>query len=55
MHAPALNIPGFQGDNGMPIGLTAVGPRYTDRGLLHVAKAIGDLFREEGGWSPRNV
>lgn len=55
MHVPVLNIPGFQGENGLPIGLTAVGARYTDRHLLHVAKSVGDLFAKEGGWAPKNI
>ncbi|KAK5674657.1 hypothetical protein LTS10_012658 [Elasticomyces elasticus] len=50
LHVPAINLVGFQGANGLPIGLTAVGPRYTDRKLLHVAKAIGNVFEAEGGW-----
>ncbi|RFU24667.1 hypothetical protein B7463_g11666, partial [Scytalidium lignicola] len=40
LHAPALNIPGFASENGMPIGLTMVGPRYTDLHVLYVGKAI---------------
>ena len=55
MHGPALNIPGFQGENGMPIGLTAVGPRFRDRHLLHVAQTIGPIFEAEGGWRRKNV
>jgi Asp-tRNA(Asn)/Glu-tRNA(Gln) amidotransferase A subunit family amidase len=48
--APALNIPGFAGQNGLPIGLSVVGARYTDMHLLHVAKAIGALWESEGGF-----
>ena len=55
MHNPALNIPGFAGENGMPIGLTALGPRFTDRHLLHVAKTIGPVFEKEGGWTRKNA
>ncbi|KAK4900883.1 hypothetical protein LTR27_002066 [Elasticomyces elasticus] len=50
LHVPAINLVGFQGANSLPIGLTAAGPRYTDRRLLRVAKAIGDVFEAEGGW-----
>ncbi|KAK5727323.1 hypothetical protein LTR15_003217 [Elasticomyces elasticus] len=50
LHVPAINLLGFQGANGLPIGLTAVGPRYTDRKLLRVAKAVGNVFEAEGGW-----
>jgi amidase len=28
LHAPTVNIPGFGGENGLPIGLTMVGARY---------------------------
>jgi amidase len=28
LHAPTINIPGFAGENGLPIGLTMVGDRY---------------------------
>ncbi|KAK5707701.1 hypothetical protein LTR97_000239 [Elasticomyces elasticus] len=50
LHVPAINLVGFQGADGLPIGLTAVGPRYTDRKLLRVAKAVGNVFEAEGGW-----
>jgi Asp-tRNA(Asn)/Glu-tRNA(Gln) amidotransferase A subunit family amidase len=50
-----LNVIGFQGENGMPVGLTLVGARYTDRSLLHAAKTVGPLFEKEGGWTRGNV
>jgi amidase len=28
LHAPTINIPGFDGESGLPIGLTMVGARY---------------------------
>ncbi|WKT54323.1 Amidase signature domain [Fusarium oxysporum f. sp. vasinfectum] len=31
LHVPVLNVPGFKGDHGMPIGLSLVAPRYRDR------------------------
>lgn len=37
----------------MPIGLTLVAPRYRDRHLLKVSKAVGDIFETEGGWKSR--
>lgn len=54
MHVPALNVPGFAGENGMPIGLTALAPRFRDRHLIHVAKTLGPVFEAEGGWK-RNI
>ncbi|KPM38301.1 hypothetical protein AK830_g8271 [Neonectria ditissima] len=50
LHTPVLNVPGFQGANGMPIGLSLVAPRYRDRHLLEVGKAVGEIFEAEGGW-----
>ena len=55
MHCPALNIPGFAGENNMPVGLTAIAPRFRDRHLLHVAKTLGPIFEAEGGWKRRTV
>ncbi|KAI1070771.1 hypothetical protein LB507_006740 [Fusarium sp. FIESC RH6] len=50
LHVPVLNIPGFVGFNGMPIGLSLVAPRYHDRKLLSVGREVGKLFEESGGW-----
>jgi amidase len=55
LHVPALNVIGFKGENDMPIGLTLVGARYTDRRVLHVAKTVGPLFEKEGGWVAKNA
>jgi amidase len=55
LHAPALNVIGFKGENDLPIGLTLVGARYADRHMLHVAKIVGPLFEKEGGWVAKNV
>ncbi|KAJ7132070.1 amidase signature domain-containing protein [Mycena epipterygia] len=49
LHVPVLNIPGFVGDHGMPIGLSLVAPRYHDRRLLKVGAAVAPVF-EGGGW-----
>ncbi|KAJ7281943.1 amidase [Mycena rebaudengoi] len=49
LHVPVVNIPGFVGDNGMPIGLSLVAPRYHDRRLLKVSAAVASVF-EGGGW-----
>ena len=55
LHVPALNVTGFKGENDLPIGLTLVGARYTDRHLLHVAKTVGSFFEKEGGWVVKNA
>ncbi len=48
LHAPVVQVPGFKGPSGMPVGLSLVSPRYTDRRLLNVAKAVGPLFEARG-------
>ncbi|KAI1334616.1 amidase [Xylariaceae sp. FL0016] len=53
-HTPVVNVPGFRGENGMPVGLSLVAARYYDRHLLEVSKAVGEIFEAEGGWK-RNV
>ncbi len=53
LQVPALNLPGFVGKNGMPVGLTLVGSRYNDLHMLHVGKAIGRLFETEGGFKSK--
>jgi Asp-tRNA(Asn)/Glu-tRNA(Gln) amidotransferase A subunit family amidase len=52
---PVLNIPGFQGEHGMPIGLSLVAPRYKDRHLLLVGEQVGKIFEADGGWKPKNM
>ncbi|KAI1743253.1 amidase [Xylaria scruposa] len=50
LHTPVTNIPGFKGANDIPIGLSLVAPRFYDRHLLAVSKAVGRIFESEGGW-----
>lgn len=40
LHAPCINLPGFSGPLGLPIGVTLVGSRYADAQLLAVADTI---------------
>ncbi len=44
LHVPVVNVPGFVGPAGMPIGLSLTGPRYSDRHLVRVAKEVEPLF-----------
>ncbi|KAL6916216.1 hypothetical protein FSHL1_007663 [Fusarium sambucinum] len=44
LHNPVINVPGFRGYNGLPIGLSLVAPRYHDRKLLAVSQVVGRLF-----------
>ena len=50
MHMPVVNLPGFKGEHGMPIGLSAVASRYRDQHLLRVCREVGKIFESEGGW-----
>ncbi|CAO2652728.1 Nn.00g021390.m01.CDS01 [Neocucurbitaria sp. VM-36] len=50
MHMPVVNIPGFLGENGMPIGLSVVTSRYRDQHLLRVCREVGKIFEADGGW-----
>uniref|UniRef100_A0A8H7K612 Amidase domain-containing protein n=1 Tax=Bionectria ochroleuca TaxID=29856 RepID=A0A8H7K612_BIOOC len=50
LHTPVINVPGFKGENGMPVGLSLVAGRYHDRHLLAVAKEVGKTFESQGGW-----
>jgi amidase len=64
---PMINVSGFGGVNGLPIGLLLVAPRYVLRGksvlmiryddyrLLHVAKMVAKVFIEAGKGGLRKV
>lgn len=54
-HTPVVNVPGFKGEADMPVGLSLVAPRYHDRHLLAVSKAVGKIFEAEGGWERKNL
>ena len=45
LHVPCVNVPGFSAVNGMPVGLTVTGPRFSDRRMVSVAAAFGELFK----------
>ncbi|KAK4700474.1 hypothetical protein P7C70_g5772, partial [Phenoliferia sp. Uapishka_3] len=53
LHPPAINVPGFEGPNSMPIGLTLVAPRYHDQALLKVAEAVGNCWNAGGGFTSK--
>ncbi|CBX90606.1 similar to Asp-tRNA Asn/Glu-tRNA Gln amidotransferase subunit A [Plenodomus lingam JN3] len=50
MHMPVVNVPGFKGESGMPVGVSLVTSRFRDQYLLSVAKEVGRVFEAEGGW-----
>jgi Asp-tRNA(Asn)/Glu-tRNA(Gln) amidotransferase A subunit family amidase len=39
-------VPGFQGPNGLPVGLQLVGPRFEDGRVLAVADTVSRVFCE---------
>lgn len=43
---PCVSVPGLSGSRSLPIGLQLVGHRDQDRGVLAVAKAVGNLLDE---------
>ncbi|BGO96687.1 Amidase family protein [Rhodotorula toruloides] len=51
LHVAVLNLPGFAGPAGCPLGLSLVAPRFEDERLLHVGEAVGRVFAEKGGWA----
>lgn len=40
LHVPCITIPGFAGENGLPIGVTLVARRYEDAHLLAVGERV---------------
>ncbi|GAA6032731.1 hypothetical protein JCM8097_000764 [Rhodosporidiobolus ruineniae] len=50
LQVPVMNIPGFAGPSGCPLGLSLVAPRYHDQHLLHVGEAVGNVWASRGGW-----
>lgn len=40
LHAPCVNVPAFDGPDGMPVGLTVTGPRFADIDVLRAADTI---------------
>ncbi|OCF36051.1 hypothetical protein I316_01923 [Kwoniella heveanensis BCC8398] len=50
LHLPVVNVPGFKGPNGLPVGLSLVAPRYHEQDLLRTTHAVSEVFAE-GGWT----
>ena len=44
LHAPVINIPGLVGPPDLPIGLSLVGPRYSDALILSVSQVISPIL-----------
>lgn len=47
LHVPCVNLPLFTAANGLPVGLTLTGPRFSDRRTIAVAAAIGGASRAQ--------
>ncbi len=41
LHMPCVNVPGLTAQDGLPIGVTLTGPRFSDRRLLRAAALAG--------------
>jgi Asp-tRNA(Asn)/Glu-tRNA(Gln) amidotransferase A subunit family amidase len=48
LHVPCVNVPGFRGPAGLPVGVTLTGPRFTDRAVLVVAELVAAAFAAAG-------
>lgn len=44
LHVPIVNVPGFRGEDNMPIGLSLTAARYKDQALLNVAREVGKVW-----------
>ncbi|GKU08423.1 amidase [Fusarium langsethiae] len=49
-HVPVINIPAFVGENGMPVSISLVGPRYRDQQLLLTSQVISKILMAKGYW-----
>jgi Asp-tRNA(Asn)/Glu-tRNA(Gln) amidotransferase A subunit family amidase len=49
LQVPVVNVPGFHGPAGMPVGLSLVARRYEDRKVIAYAGLAGTLFAAEAG------
>jgi Asp-tRNA(Asn)/Glu-tRNA(Gln) amidotransferase A subunit family amidase len=41
LHVPCVNVPGFTRRDGLPVGVTLTGPRFSDRMLAAIAGPVG--------------
>jgi Asp-tRNA(Asn)/Glu-tRNA(Gln) amidotransferase A subunit family amidase len=55
LHVPTVHVPGFAGEDGMPMGLTLVGARYKDQDLLEVAKMVAEVWIGADGGKLKRV
>ena len=51
LHVPAITLPGFRGDEGLPIGIQFVAPRWFDDELIETARVVAPVIAR-GGTQP---
>lgn len=44
LHVPVINVPAIKGANGMPVGVSAIAPRYHDQALVRTARAVSEVL-----------
>lgn len=45
LHGPCVHVPGWHGQQGLPVGVTLAGPRFHDRQVLGAALALQGLLQ----------
>lgn len=50
LHAPTIHIPAFEGEQGLPVGLSVVAGRFRDQQLLQVSALLSKPLMAEGDW-----
>ncbi len=45
LQVPAISLPGYEGDNGCPLGIQVVAPRWRDEELLAAGETIAEILR----------
>ncbi|GGB09322.1 amidase family protein [Allosediminivita pacifica] len=44
LHVPVVSVPGMTGPHGLPLGMSIITPRYTDRMTIAVASLVGEVL-----------
>ena len=52
---PVINVPAFEGEHGMPIGVSLVAGRFRDQHLLGIGKLLSGPLMAKGGWYGKDV
>ncbi|WP_339114969.1 amidase [Thioclava sp. GXIMD2076] len=51
LHVPVVSVPGLQSPAGLPLGISFIGQRYTDRRLLNIARLATEVFQADLAFS----